>query len=341
MAGDKATFEGLLKDIKARKFAPVYFFCGDEPYFIDKLVDTIEANVLNDMEKAFNQTIVYGKDVNARAIVETCGRLPMMAEKQLVIVKEAQSLSLKEEEEKQYLGYLKRPVQSTVLVFAWKHGSPDGRKAFAREIKKAAAFFESKTLYENQVSAWVKGWLSEKKYKIEEDAAELLAEFAGNNLSNIANELEKLIINKQPGAAITADDIERQVGFSKEYSVFELSNALGAKDRSKAYKITQYFAANPKSSPLVVTLGFLYTFFSKVYLYQANRSRPEKDIAAALKINPYFIKDYRLAAQHYGIPKLEQIFYTLEEYDLRSKGVNNHGVEEGELLKELVFKILN
>lgn len=338
---DKSTFDSIAGNIKARKFSPVYFFCGEEPYYIDKLTDLIEQYALTDMEKAFNQTIVYGKDVNARLILETCGRLPMMAERQLVIIKEAQALSFKEEEEKQYLSYLKHPVKSTVLVFAFKHGTPDGRKSFGKEVKKAAVYVESKPLYENQVSPWVKSWVSEHKFKIDEQAAELLVEFTGTDLAKVANELEKLIIGKQPASTITTDDIERQVGVSKDYNVFELNNALGARNRTKAYQIVNYFVANPKNGPLPMVLGALYTFFTKVYAYHSNRNLPEKDIAAAIKVSPFFVKDYRAAAQNYPAQKLEQVFNIMEEYDLRSKGVGNHGVEEGELLKELVFRILN
>lgn len=338
---EKGNFESIAADIKKRKFASVYFFCGEEPYFIDQLTELLETHVLNDMEKAFNQTIAYGKDVNARAIAETCGRLPMMAEKQLVIVKEAQALSLKEEEEKQYLAYLKNPVKSTVLVFAWKHGKPDGRKAFSKEVAKSAVFFESKPLYENQVGAWIKRWLTDRKYKLEEEANELLVESLGTDLSKIANELEKLTINKPAGSSITREDVEEQVGISKDYNVFELSNALGNKNRTKAYQITNYFVANPKSGPLVLVLGTLQTFFSKVFAYHYNKNLPDKDIAAAIKVNPYFLKDYKAAAQHYPPQKLEHVFYTLEEYDLRSKGVGNSDIKEGELLKEMVYKILN
>lgn len=337
---DKLSYDSILKDLKARKFAPVYFFCGEEEYFIDKLTDYIEANLLGDMEKAFNQTVAYGKDVNARQIVETCGRLPMMAEKQLVIVKEAQALSLKEDEEKHYMAYLKNPVKSTVLVFAWKHGLPDGRKAFGKEAKKAAVYFESKPLYENQVAPWVKAWLTERKYKIEESAAELMVEYAGNELSKVANELEKLALNKAPGSTINEDDIERLVGISKEFNVFELNNAVGSMNRAKAYQIINYFVANPKNGPLVLVLATLQGFFAKVYQYHFNRNLPDKDIAAAIKVNPYFIKDYRAAAQHFPTKRIEHVFNTLEEFDLRYKGINNGGAEEAELMREMIYKIM-
>lgn len=335
------TFESILSDIKKRKFAPIYFFCGEEAFFIDELTNALEANVLNDMEKAFNQTIVYGKDLTARQILETCGRLPMMAERQLVIVKEAHALSLKQEEEEQYLKYLKNPVKSTVLVFAWKHGSPDGRKAFGKEMKKVAVYMESKPLYANAVAPWVKSWLSARKFKIDEQAADLLVEYTGTELSKVANELEKLIISKQPGATITLEDIETGVGISKEYNPFELNTALGNKDRTKAFQIANYFGANPKSGPLVMVVGLLQGFFNKVYLTHQYRGVMDKDLAGALKVSPFFVKDYKAAAKNYSVEKLEQVFYILEEYDLRVKGVNNHSVKEGELMKEMVFRILS
>jgi DNA polymerase-3 subunit delta len=334
------TFESIAADIKSRKFQPIYFFCGDEDYFIDALCDLIEQHALSDMEKAFNQTIAYGKDMNARLVLETCGRLPMMAERQLVIIKEAQALSLKEEEENQYRAYLKKPVKSTVLVFAWKHGTPDGRKAFGKEIKKAAVYFESKRLYENQVSAFVKTWFSKRKYSIDDKAAELLVESTGNDISKVVNELEKLIINKPAGANVTLDDIEKGVGISKEFNVFELNSALGRNDKTKVYQIANYFVANPKSGPLVFVLGTLQGFFNKVLLYHQNKTLTDNELAGVLKTSPFFVKDYKQAAKVFPENKLEKVFYLLEEYDLRSKGVNNHAIKEGELLKELVTRLM-
>lgn len=335
------TYDSILSSIKAKKFAPVYFFCGEEAYFIDALADAIEANALNDMEKAFNQTIVYGKDLNARQIMETCGRLPMMAERQLVMVKEAQALSMKADEEEQYLRYLKNPVKSTILVFAWKHGTPDGRKSFGKEMKKSAVYFESKPLYESGIAPWAKGWLSARKYKIEEQAADLLVEYTGTELSKVANELEKLIINKPAGSTITLDDIESGVGISKEFNPFELNNALGMKDKTKVYKIVNYFVSNPKNGPLVMLVATLQGYFNKLYLAHQYKNMLDKDFAAAVKVSPYFVKDYKTGARNYSVEQLEKVFYILEEYDLRAKGVNNHGVKEGEMLKELVFKIMN
>lgn len=334
-------FESIAADIRAKKFAPVYFFCGEEAYFIDMLCDLIEQHALNDMEKAFNQTIAYGKDLTTRQILETCGRLPMMAERQVVIIKEAQALSMKEEDQEQLTNYLKKPVKSTLLVFAWKYGTPDGRKAFGKEAKKSAVYFESKPLYENQVVPWVHKWLSAKKYKIEDKAAELLVEFTGPDLSKVANELEKLIINKQPGATITEDDIEQGVGVSKEFNVFELNNALGVRNKTKAYQIADYFVANPKNGPIEQIIGTLYLYFGKILVYHQNKGLADNALAGVLKTSPYFVKDYKTAGKNYTEAQLEHIFYTLEEFDLRAKGVNNSGVERGELVREMVARILN
>jgi len=336
----KESFETIEANIKQRKFSPIYFFCGEEPFFIDKLTDLLEATALNEMEKAFNQTVLYGKDVNARQIVETCGRLPMMAERQVVIIKEAQALSLKDEEEKQLLAYFKQPVKSTLLIFAWKHGKPDGRKSIGKELQKSAVYLETKKLYENQVGAWAKNWLSERKYKIEEQAADLLVEFCGTDLSKIANELEKLILNKEAKTTVSIADIEKQVGVNREYSVFELSNMLLSKNKTKAYKIVNYFVANPKNGPMPLVIGNIYSNFSKLLICHTNKNSPANELAGKLGINPYFVKDYLNNAKNYPLHKIEQVFYMLEEYDLRSKGVNNNGLSDGQLLKELTHKIL-
>ncbi|MBL7776715.1 MAG: DNA polymerase III subunit delta [Chitinophagales bacterium] len=336
-----ATTESVLADIKARKFAPIYFLCGEEPYFIDQIADWIEAHALNDMEKAFNQTVLYGKDTNARQIVETAGRLPMMAERQVVIVREAQALSIKEEEEAQYLRYIKNPVKSTILVFAWKHGKPDGRKQFGKEMQKAAVYVESKPLYENQVAPWIKQWLAERKFKIEEHAAELLVEFTGTDLSKISNELEKLLINPPAGGLITVEHIENGVGISKDFNVFEFSKAIRNRQVSKAQQIATYFKANPKNGPFVLILGTLHTDFVRLYQMHFLKGALDKEVASAIGVNPFFIKDYKTAVNNYTLAKIEQVFHLLKEYDLRFKGVNSsNNIDEGELLREMTYRIL-
>lgn len=337
-----STTESVIADVKARKFAPIYFLFGEEPYFIDQIADLIEANALNDMEKAFNQTVLYGKDVNARQIVETAGRLPMMAERQVVIVREAQALSLKEEEEAQYLRYLKNPVKSTVLVFAWKHGKPDGRKQFGKEMQKAAVYVESKPLYENQVAPWIKQWLAERKFKIEEHAAELLVEFTGTDLSKISNELEKILINPPSNGLITLEHIEKGVGISKDFNVFEFSKAVRNKQITKAQQIANYFKANPKNGPFVLILGTLHTDFVRLYQMHLLKGALDNDIASAIGIKPFLVKDYKAAVGNYSLQKIEQVFHLLKEYDLRYKGVNSsNNIDEGELLREMTYRIMH
>lgn len=338
-----SSFETLSANIKARKFAPVYCFCGEEEFFIDELTALVDTYGLTEMEKAFNQTLVYGKDLSAKQLVEICSRLPMMAERQVVIVKEAQSLEIRKKEDEDALAaYFKKPVPSTVLVFAYKHGTPDKRKAFFKELAKGEGYFESKPLHESQVGTFVRNYLSQQKFKIDPQAAELLVESTGTDLSKLTNELSKLVLNKQPGGTITVDDIERGVGISKEYNSFELNNAIGMRDISKVYKIVNYFILNPKNGPLPMIMGMLYGYFAKVYMTQLNKSLQDREIGMIIKVAPFFVKDYRAALNHYTVPRLRTVFTLLEEYDLRSKGVNNTGgVSEGELMKEMVYRIMH
>lgn len=331
-----AGFDQIIASIKSKAFSPVYFFCGEEEFFIDQLVHAIESNVLTETEKAFNQTTIYGKDASAQIVIETCRRLPMMSDKQLVIIKEAQSFK----EIDGIINYLKSPVKSTILVIAYKHGLPDKRKSFGKEIQKQSVYFESNPLRDYQMPAWIKGYVKSKGYKMDDAAVELLAEYTGTDLSTVSNEIDKLIINKPKGSSITAADIESGVGVSKEYNSFELSNALAHKDVTKAHKIVNYFVANPKNGPIPLVLGTLQGFFSKVWVCYHNRQKSDGDLAGILRVNPYFVKDYKAACAKYPVQKMEYIFYVLEEYDLRSKGIGNNSIKEGELLKEVIIKIL-
>ena len=330
------SFDTIMADIKAKRFAPIYFFGGEEEYFIDELTNALEENVLTEGEKSFNQSIIYGKDASAALLSETCRRLPMMCERQLVVIKEAQSFK----EIDSIVSYLKTPVKSTILAIAYKHGLPDKRKVFGKEIQKYAVYFESKPLYENQMPAQVKRMLKEKDCKMDDQAIALLVEYAGTEITTISNEISKLTINKPKGYTISVAEIEQSVGVSKEYNSFELSNALANKDTTRVHKIVNYFVANPKNGPIPLVLGTLHSFFSKVFVCTHNQQKSDNELAGMLKVSPFFVKDYKTASTRYSNQKLEYIFYVLEEYDLRSKGINNHGVEAGELLKEVVIKIL-
>lgn len=336
------TFESILLGIQTRKFASLYFFYGEEEFFIDQLTHKLEQTVLAEAEKAFNQTVLYGKDVSVQQIVETCRRAPMGSEKQLVVIREAQSFTIRANEEDALLSYLKHPTNSTILVMSYKHGKPDARKKVFKEWLTKATSFESKKLYENQVGTWIKKEVSDLGFKIAEDACELLVEFTGNDLSTISNELSKLVINRDKTLAISANDIEKSVGMMKEFSVFELNNAIAYKQTAKAYRIANYFAANPKSAPMVMLVGTLFGFFTKVLIASANKVKQDRDLASLLKVNPFFVKDYKAAVQHYSPAKLEQIFALMNEFDLKSKGVNStNNSGEGELIRELVYKITN
>lgn len=341
-------FAQIMSDLKKKTYRPVYFLMGDEPYFIDMISDYIEHNVLDESEKEFNQTVLYGRDVTTADVIGAAKRFPMMSEFKVVIVKEAQDirdLVKKEKEDKKdkqkstFEQYLENPLPSTVLVFCYKYKTIDKRTSLAKVIDKNAVLFESKKLYDNQVPDWINNYLKSKEYTINQRAAGLLAEYLGTSLSKITNELDKLTINLPPKSEITAEHIQANIGISKDYNVFELQTVIGKKEVLKANRIINYFAANPKDNPMVVTVSSLYGYFSKILVYHFLTDK--KTAASALGVHPFFVKDYEMAAKNYSVGKLKSIFSYLRDYDLKSKGVDSGSATEGELLKELVFKILH
>lgn len=335
-------FAPLLKSIKAKDFAPLYLLHGDEPWFIDQLEAAIEANALQEHERAFNQTIAYGKDTEYLQIIDAARRFPMMAERQLVILREAQDMrSLKE-----LAAYADKPSPSTILVISHKHKKLNGNLTLTKNLKKNGIVFEAKALYENKIPSWINNYLKDKQYSIEPEAANLLAEFLGTSLGKIANELDKLIINLAPGTRITAKIVEDQVGVSKDYNVFELQKAVGHHDVVKATRILNYFKANPKAGPLPLILGSLYNYFSKVFqLKELHRKRASKqDIMNALSLRfDFFLQDYETTARNFSEYGIREVFALLREYDLKSKGVGSNlaGKQENELLKELVWRLMH
>lgn len=340
------TFTQIIADLKAGKYAPVYFLHGDESYYIDKISAYIQEHVLDESEKAFNQHVVYGKDVDKPALIALARRYPMMAERQVVIVREAQdikNLVPKSEGEKDkdvLLEYITNPVPSTVLVFAHKYKTLDKRTKLAKAIEKNAILFESKKLYDNKIPDWITDYVHSRKYKINPRNSVMLSEFLGNDLTLVSNELEKIMLNINPGSEITDSQIEMYIGVSKEYNNFELQNALGNKDVLKANRIINYFADNPKNNPLIVTLGTLFSYFTKILVYHTLKEKTRVSVASSLGINPYFADEYINAAKRYPREKVHFIISELHQYDLKSKGVDSN-TEDGELLKELVFKILH
>ena len=311
---------------------------GEEPYYIDEISNYIAANVLTDDEKEFNQTEVYGKDSDVETIVSNAKRFPMMANYQVVIVKEAQNLDKIENLQ----AYIENPLNSTILVICYKYGSVDKRKQFAKTIQKKSVLFESKSLYANQIPDWVNAYVKGQGYKINPYATQLLADNIGNDLSRIANEVKKLIINLPDKREISVDDIERNIGISKDFNVFELQSALGKKQVLKANRIVNYFVFNPKENPPQMVLPVLYGFFAKVLLYHTVKNKSDrKEVASTLSVNPFFVDDYKTAAQSYSVAKLSQIFSYLREADMKSKGVDMPSRNDDAIYKELIYKILH
>jgi DNA polymerase-3 subunit delta len=328
----------LVTDIKNKNLAPIYLLMGEEAYYIDKISDYIEANVLAEEEKEFNQMVLYGRDVTIEDIIGNAKRFPMMADKQVVIVKEAQDLSRTIDK---LADYAKNPQPSTVLVICYKYKSVDKRKAVYKTIKKAGVVFESKKFYDNQVPDWIRRTLSTKGYKISPKASQMLVEFLGTDLGKINNELDKLQIVLPQGTEISPLHIEENIGISKDYNNFELRKAIGSRDDTKAFKIINYFGDNPKDNPMVVTVSLLFNFFSQILQLHGMTDKSPRSVASALKVNPYFVNEFIEAARNFPMRKVSGIIAIIREFDLKSKGVNSNAVPQKDLLKELLVRILN
>ena len=328
----------IVNDINKGNIKPIYFLMGEEPYYIDKLSDYIEQNVLAEEEKGFNQTVLYGRDVTIEDIVATAKRYPMMAERQVVIVKEAQDLTRTIDKLE---SYVENPMLSTVLVFCYKYKTLDKRKKMTKLIDKVGVVYESKKLYDNQVGDWIKRVLSGKNYSIEPKANAMLVEFLGTDLSKINNELEKLQIILPKGSTITPKHIEENIGFSKDFNNFELLNALGSRNQLKAFQIVQYFSDNQKANPLVVTTSTVFGFFIKILKYHGLKDRNPKNVASVLGVSPYFLKDYDLALKNYPMKKVSQIVTALRDIDVKSKGVGANSLSQSDLLREMLCKVFN
>ena len=331
------TFEAIFKDLKDKKFQPIYLLHGEESYFIDQIADYIEQNALTESQKAFNQTILYGKEANYNAVVDSARRFPVMADRQVIILKEAKEMRDLQKLER----YVEKPAPTTVLVICHKHKKLDARSKLAKALKKKAVIFEAKKLYDNKMPEWISSYLRARKYTIQPEATQLVAENLGTNLSKVANELDKLMINVPKGTLITMDHIQKNIGISKDYNIFELQNAIGRKDILKTQRIVNYFIANPKKSPLVQVISSLYGYFSKLYIFHSVGSISDNEMAQKLGTRTFFLKDYRIAAKNFNRPKVEHAIRLLKEYDLKSKGVKRDSTPDGELLRELVFKLMH
>ena len=331
------SYDEIIKDIQRKIYYPVYFLSGEEPYYIDLISDYIEETLLQPEEKEFNLMVMYGRDTDVQAIIDSCKRFPMMSNYQLVIIKEAQDVKNIDELEK----YIANPLASTILVICYKYHKVDKRKTFAKLLEKNAVLFESSKVYDNQVPAWIATYVKEHGYSIQQKAAIMMAEFLGADLSKIVNEVSKIIINYPKGSEITPEQVELNIGISKDFNVFELQKALGTKNVFKANQIIKYFAENEKENPIVKVIPILFSYFVKVFLYHNLKDRTPNNVASALSINRMFIDDYATAAHNFPRQKLREVFGYLREYDNRSKGIGSASTNSGELMKEMIYKILH
>jgi DNA polymerase-3 subunit delta len=332
------TCEEILKELKSRKYRPVYFLMGEEPYFIDLITDYIQENVLTTEEKAFNQVILYGKDTDVPGIINAARRFPMMSNHQVVIVKEAQELAQIDD----LIHYVDHPLPSTLLVINYKYRKLDRRTKLYKSLEQKGLVLDSKKIYEDRVPPWISNYLSERGKKIEPKAAMILTEFLGSDLGRIASELEKLIlIIDESETTVNAGHIEENIGISKDFNNFELNDAISRRNVLKANRIIRYFGNSPKANPIILTITSMYLFFSKLLYYHFLKDRSRGNVASALKINPYFVQDYERAAKNYNPANIVRIISLLREFDLKSKGFGNVSTGDADLLKELVYKIMH
>ncbi|MCB0429206.1 MAG: DNA polymerase III subunit delta [Flavobacteriales bacterium] len=330
-------FDQILGDLKKQIYHPVYFLAGEEPYYIDQISNYIAEHVLTESEREFNQTILYGRDTSMDAVLVEAKRFPMMANYQVVIVREAQHLKNLEVLE----SYMQKPQSTTILVFCYKYKNPDKRKSYVKAIDKKGVLFVAERLRDYQVPDWIERYLAARKFTITPKATVLLTEYLGTDLDRIHNALQKLIITDPPDHQITPELIERYIGINNDYNSFELQKAIGTGNIAKANQIVNYFARNEKEHPMVLTMGSLYYFFSKLLLYHVHKRKPRNELAAALRVNPYFLKDYERYAKHFNPSQTRDAIRILRDYDLKSKGVGNASNSQGELLQEMVWRLMH
>ncbi|WP_026770410.1 DNA polymerase III subunit delta [Asinibacterium sp. OR53] len=328
--------EKIITEWKKGSFKPVYWLEGEEPFFIDQVVDYAEKHLLNESEAGFNLTVFYGKDADWPSVVNACRRYPMFAERQVVILKEAQQMRDIEKLEV----YVDNPQPSTVFVVSYKDKKVDGRSKLAKVLKQKGEMLTTKKIYDSQLPEWAGQVVKQHGLSITQKALSLLVDHIGNDLSRIQNEIEKLAVNLNARKNITEDDIENYIGVSKEFNVFELQDAVARKDLPKAIRIVQYFEANPKAAPIQLVLPALYNFFSKLYMLYGIPNPDEKSAASALGVNPYFVKDYLAASRKYDYQGVERLLLLLHQYNLRSIGVNDGGTSDAGLLKEMLVKAM-
>lgn len=332
------SFDQVMTDLRRKDFKPLYFLMGDEAYYIDVITDFIQNNVLDEMQREFDLTVVYGKDTDMNSIVNAAKRYPMMSPKQVLIVKEAQNI--KDWDNLEF--YLKMPQSTTIVVFAYKYGTPDKRKKWYLEIQKKAVLFESVKLRDYEMSPWISRYVKSKNLTIDDKSLNILVEFLGTDLSKVANEIDKLaIILKDKEQRITPEIIEKNIGISKDFNVFELQAALINQDVLKANRIVKYFGENKKANPIQMVLAQMFSFFANLMIFHYLADKSQGNVAVELKINPYFVKDYERASKIFNQRKTLNIIAWIRETDARSKGIESNNIDDGELLKELIYKIIH
>lgn len=335
--------EGVLQEIKAGRLAPVYFLQGDEPYYIDQIAGYIEQNILSDAEKGFNQMVLYGKDAPMATILNQARRFPMMSERQVVIVKEAQEIpDLNKEEGRRMLeSYVKNPLPSTILVFSHKYKTLDGRSALAKVMDKHAVVVSTKKMWDNQLPDWIEQHIKSTGNTVDPKAAYMLAEYIGNDLSRLANEVQKLLLNFKEKVKIDPAMVQKYVGISKEYNTFELQKALAVRDVVKANQIVQYFEGNPKNNPAILVIAFLFSYYTKLLLLHHQKAYQDGEIARVLGMHPFIAKEYIPALRNYPPQKVIDNISWIQQADLQSKGIIGGSISDGQILKELVFKLMH
>lgn len=338
-----AEYNEVVQNLRKGIYAPVYFLQGEETFFIDNIIDLIETNALDDSQKSFNQYVLYGKDVSFADILNVARKYPMMGDRQVVIVKEAQEIKDWKKEDSLTLisSYVENPLPSSILVFGYKYKSIDKRSRIAKSLEKSTVFVDSKKIYDDQLPAWVRAYAEARGAKFTEKAIMILCENIGNNLQRLANETDKLMINVKQGHPIDELAVQNYVGISKDYNVFELQKALSFRNEAKAYKIISYFASNPSANPLILIISNLFSYFNKLLILHSKGVRDKREAAQLIGVNPYFVGEYLQAMQNFSLPVVLRNIKAIHEADLQSKGIGYATMDEEAILKELIFKLLH
>lgn len=338
-----AEYGDIIKDIKKGTFAPVYFLQGEEPFFIDDIIRSIEEKALDETQKSFNQYVLYGKEASFSDILNVARKYPMMGERQVVIVKEAQEMKdwRKEEAQNLLITYLENPLPTTILVMGYKYKSLDRRTRLSKVLEKNTVFLLTKKIYDDKVPVWVTSYARLAEANISDKAVMILTENIGNNLQRLVNEIDKLKLNVDEGQLIDEAAVQKYVGISKDYNTFELQKAIALRDEVKAHKIVVYFAANPSANPLILLLANLFSFYTKLLLIHDNDAKDKNSVARVIGINAFFATEYLQAARNYPLQVVIRNIQLIQQADRQLKGIGYATMKEGNILRELIFKLMH